>query len=446
MPNTPKSSKLSRKMAATNGLFYPIAGLASLVAFVFLSFVDVREFFYKEPSLSFVERNGVQFVLDGRPFYVNGWNSYWLMDNAVEDHSRPRVRAMLQAGSKMGLTVCRTWAFNDGSSYHALQISPGQFDEKVFKALDYVVAEARRSGVRLILSLVNNLQAYGGKTQYVKWAWQEGIGISSSNDSFFFDPSIRAYFKDYVKAVLTRKNTITGIKYKDDAAIFAWELINEPHCMSDPSGDTLQDWIKDISAFIKSVDEKHLVTVGLEGFYGPKSPKSNTNPSASAYEATLGTDFIRDSQFPTIDFASVHIYPDHWLVTDKVEDKLEFVKKWMLTHVEDGDTELKKPIMFTEYGLSNQNKGFDLSQRDQLIQTVDDVIYKSAKRGQSGAGSMIWQLMVGGMDEYNDDFGFVPWERRPTLALITKQSCRLALIHGRSQLSPSIKELCAHRR
>ncbi|GAB2240271.1 hypothetical protein Droror1_Dr00020789 [Drosera rotundifolia] len=120
------------------------------------------KFFYKEPSLSIVERNGVQFVLDGRPFYVNGWNSYWLMDNAVEDHSRPRVRAMLQAGSKMGLTVCRTWAFNDGSLYHALQISPGQFDEKVFKALDYV-AEAWRSGVRLILSLVNNLAAYGKK-------------------------------------------------------------------------------------------------------------------------------------------------------------------------------------------------------------------------------------------------------------------------------------------
>ncbi|GAB2212464.1 hypothetical protein Droror1_Dr00020431 [Drosera rotundifolia] len=55
------------------------------------------------------------------------------MDNAVEDHSRPRVRAMLQAGSKMGLNVCRTWAFNDGSSYHALPISPRQFDEKVFK-------------------------------------------------------------------------------------------------------------------------------------------------------------------------------------------------------------------------------------------------------------------------------------------------------------------------
>ena len=67
------------------------------------------------------------------------------------------------------------------------------------QALDYVIAEARRNGIRLLLSLVNNLQAYGGKTQYVKWAWQEGVGLSSSNDSFFFDPTIRSYFKNYIK-------------------------------------------------------------------------------------------------------------------------------------------------------------------------------------------------------------------------------------------------------
>jgi hypothetical protein len=68
-----------------------------------------------------------------------------------------------------------------------------------WQALDYVIAEARRHRIRLLLTLVNNLQAYGGKDQYVKWAWQEGTGLSSSNDSFFYDPSIRSYYKTYVK-------------------------------------------------------------------------------------------------------------------------------------------------------------------------------------------------------------------------------------------------------
>ncbi|MBA0782830.1 hypothetical protein Gotri_000654, partial [Gossypium trilobum] len=181
-----------------NGVLYPILGFASCVAFIYMSFGDLKlSSLPKGLSLSFVERNGSHFILDGKPLYVNGWNSYWLMAHSMDENSRGRVSVMLQAGAKMGLTVCRTWAFNDGG-YEALQISPGQFDERVFQALDYVIAEASRHGIRLLLSLVNNLQAYGGKTQYVKWAWQEGIGLSSSNDSFFFDPSIRKYFKNYV--------------------------------------------------------------------------------------------------------------------------------------------------------------------------------------------------------------------------------------------------------
>lgn len=42
------------------------------------------------------------------------------------------------------------------------------------------------------------------------------------------------------QTILTRKNSITGIQYRDDPAIFGWELINEPRCLTDASGDTLQ--------------------------------------------------------------------------------------------------------------------------------------------------------------------------------------------------------------
>lgn len=155
---------MTSRTVARNGLFYPIVGFASCVAFIYLSFGDFRLNFYVGKRMDFVGRNGTQFVVDGKVFYVNGWNSYWLMDQAVDEYSRPRVRTVLQAGARMGLTVCRTWAFND-NTYHALQIAPGQFDEGVFQALDLVIAEANQHGIRLLLSLVNNLQAFGGKTQ-----------------------------------------------------------------------------------------------------------------------------------------------------------------------------------------------------------------------------------------------------------------------------------------
>lgn len=410
---------------AGNGLLYPLLGFASCIAFIYMSFGDLK-FHFQQPEMSFVERNGSQFHVDGKAIYVNGWNSYWLMDQTVEEFSVPRVRAMLKAGAKMGLTVCRTWAFNDGT-YNALQISPGRFDERVFKALDRVIAEARGHGIRLILCLVNNLHAFGGKGQYVKWAGEEGVGLSTSNDSFFFDPSIRKYFKTYLKTILTRKNSITGIEYRNDPTIFAWELINEPRCTSDASGDTLQDWIEEMARFVKSLDQNHLLTVGLEGFYGPTSPgKLSINPGEWA--SSVGTDFIRNFKVPDIDFSSVHVYPDHWIDGQEIEEQLRFISRWVKSHIDDGNRELRKPVLFAEFGLSNRNKDFQASHRDMFYKTIYDIIYKSARKSRSGAGACAWQFMAGGMEEYNDDYGIVPWERPSTYRLITQQSCRLAAI------------------
>lgn len=121
-------------MFAGNGLFYPILGFASFVVFIYMSFGGLRFSLEEEKELGFVMRNGTQFMLDGKAFYVNGWNSYWLMDHSVDFSSRFKVREMMKIGAKMGLTVCRTWAFNDGH-YNALQISPGHFDEQVFQVL-----------------------------------------------------------------------------------------------------------------------------------------------------------------------------------------------------------------------------------------------------------------------------------------------------------------------
>ncbi|XP_051125622.1 mannan endo-1,4-beta-mannosidase 2-like [Andrographis paniculata] len=416
------------RMLCGNGVFYPIVGFASCVAFIYLSFGDLWIDMNADLNLSFVERNGTQLIVDGKPFYFNGWNSYWMMDHSVDFSTKHRVRSIFKTGAKMGLTVCRTWAFNDGD-YNALQTSPGRFNERVFRALDHVIAEARLHGVRLLLCLVNNLQAYGGKTQYVKWAWEEGVALSSSNDSFFYDPSVRRYFKNYVKTVLTRRNTLTGLEYRDDPTILGWELINEPRCITDKSGDTLQDWIEEMSTFVKSIDPNHLVTVGLEGFYGPKSTKRLTvNPEWWA--ADVGTDFIRNSKIPTIDFASVHIYPDHWTHNPNFEYKLKFVAKWMISHIEDGDKELKKPVMFTEFGLSTENKDFTPEQRDRFYKVILDIMYKSAVKKKAGAGSLVWQFLVEGMEEFNDDFGIVPWERKSTYKLFTEHSCRLARVQG----------------
>lgn len=188
---------------------YPLLGTLSILLFLYFNFSDYFNFpVLWLPAIGFVGTNSTKFVIvepDGShqsTLYINGWNSYWLMEESVWGPSRSRVSNMLRRGAEMGMSVCRTWAFNDGDGPNSLQISPGVFNERVFQGLDYVIVEARRHQVRLILSLVNNLNAYGGKAQYVRWAQEAGINVSSSTDSFFSHPTIKDYYKAYIKVCL----------------------------------------------------------------------------------------------------------------------------------------------------------------------------------------------------------------------------------------------------
>ena len=52
------------------------------------------------------------------------------------------------------------------------------------QALDFVVSEAHKYGLRLILSLANNYVNFGGKAQYVQWARNAGQNLNSI-DGFF---------------------------------------------------------------------------------------------------------------------------------------------------------------------------------------------------------------------------------------------------------------------
>ncbi|KAK6266441.1 hypothetical protein QUC31_017278 [Theobroma cacao] len=374
-----------------------------------------------------VERNGNQFVVNGQPFYVNGFNTYWLMVFAADQSTRGKVSELFQQASSVGLTVCRTWAFNDGQ-WRALQKSPSVYDEEVFKALDFVVSEAKKYKIRLILSLVNNWDAYGGKAQYVKWGKAAGLNLTS-DDEFFSHQTLRSYYKAHVKAVLNRVNTVTNITFKDDPTIFAWELMNEPRCTSDPSGDTLQSWIAEMAVYVKSLDAKHLVEIGLEGFYGPSAPaRAQFNPNS--YATQVGTDFVRNHQALGVDFASVHIYADSWISQTISDAHLQFTKSWMEAHIEDAEKYLGMPVIFSEFGVSTKDPGYNSSFRDTLISTVYKTLLNSTKKGGSGAGSLLWQLFPDGTDYMDDGYAIVLAKSPSTSNIISLHSTRLAIFNS----------------
>ena len=68
----------------------------------------------------------------------------------------------------------------------------------LLKGLDLVISEARKYGIRLILSLVNNYDNFGGKKQYVDWARSKGENLNSDDD-FFTNAVVKGYYKDHIK-------------------------------------------------------------------------------------------------------------------------------------------------------------------------------------------------------------------------------------------------------
>jgi hypothetical protein len=108
---------------------------------------------------------------------------------------------------------------------------PGEFNEQGFRALDKVIEVARRKGIRVIIPFVDQAK------------WWGGIGEYAAED-----------FKTTIRYLLTRKNTFTGVEYRDEPAIFGWETGNEI--------DATPTWTREIAAYIKQLDRNHLVVDG----------------------------------------------------------------------------------------------------------------------------------------------------------------------------------------
>ncbi|MCJ1422622.1 hypothetical protein MMC29_000502 [Sticta canariensis] len=240
------------------------------------------------------------------------------------------------------LTVIRMFAFPTVDGFN-LETEPGVFNESMFQAFDYVVAKAGQLGLKLLPALANNWEYNSNMTQTKDW-YADG---AESKDAFWTDADIIQTYKNSVQAILTRKNSITGVVYGQDPTFFAWNLINEGRCeTANCTAADIQSWITEVAPFVKSLT-KSLVTVGQDGFWQASNCHAdNVNPVPNNNDWVLATgqDFLPNHLAEGIDYASIHMWSDNWGRTD-----VPFADGWLYAHMEDAMT-IGKPLVLEEFG------------------------------------------------------------------------------------------------
>jgi hypothetical protein len=105
---------------------------------------------------------------------------------------------------------------------------------------------ANRPGNKLNIALMDFWQWVGGTQQINSWYIPNYNASSDPQRYTFFysDSRTKQLYKDWATFVLNRTNSITGVKYKDDPTIFAWDLMNEPEISSALEGITRDSVIR----------------------------------------------------------------------------------------------------------------------------------------------------------------------------------------------------------
>jgi mannan endo-1,4-beta-mannosidase len=301
------------------------------------------------PTNPFVRQRGGRFLIGQRPFRFVGANVAVM----YRDEDRERMPETLRQAAQAGIKVVRVWAFGEGGPNdvkpvadfadwprnHPFRFAPGHWNEEAFVHLDKVIAEAAKNKIYVQLCLTNWWRDTGGVTQYLRWAGindaaDDSYKFGINNDKailFYSNPETRRLYREHLEKLATRRNTITGVAYRDDPTIFGWELMNEAQAITGRWAER-RAWFVEMSTYLKSLDPNHLIAPGTWGYRSTAERR----------------EWLADHAIPTIDYCDVHIYPrdDHNSFVDSPAALKEFIENRAAAAYS-----VKKPLVFGEFGM-----------------------------------------------------------------------------------------------
>ncbi len=372
-----------------------ISMLAVLTVAVILSCVD-------KGSNGIIRIEDGQFVKHGEPYYFIGTNFWYgpILASEGSGGDRERLSRELDSLCAMGVRNLRVLVGSDGDRgvytkvEPTLQYAPGKYNDTLLRGLDYFLVELGKRDMEAVLYLNNAWEWSGGYSQYLQWAGYGDIPLPRVDgyneyvdyvSDFLKSDSAMGMFRRYVMDIVSRTNTVTGKAYRDDPAIFSWQICNEPRPFGEENKETFKTWLTETAEIIKAIDPNHMVSVGSEGKYGCE------------VDLSLWEEIGRS---PYIDYLNIHIWPFNWGWTSRddmndgtVEPAIALSLEYLDEHMEVA-RRLHKPLVVEEFGFPRDSVGFSrgtsVSMRDRYYEAMLSQMVGQKASGTLLAGFNFW--------------------------------------------------------
>jgi mannan endo-1,4-beta-mannosidase len=326
----------------------------------------------------FVARAGTGLTLDGKPYRFTGYNVY---------NANSRNNCWYSLGDPDGELAAALDAVGPGEEairawfYQGLATTAGTRD---WSAFDQTLNVARARGIKVIVTLADQWgscdSGTGAPSAYKDETWYV-TGYRTS-----VAPGNLRPYRDWVAEIVKR--------YRRDPAILAWQLMNEaevkPALGAECSANAaaiLKAWAADVAGLVKSLDSRHLVSLGTMG----------SGQCGAQY-----TDYQSLYSLATVDLCEVHDYDDLAPMPGDQWNGLAFRLEQCAT--------LGKPLIVGEVGLKNMA----LDARALALGAKFE-----AQFGAGIAGALVWALRDdahGGSSTTDYDAG----EDDPLVSLFTR--------------------------
>jgi mannan endo-1,4-beta-mannosidase len=364
--------------------------------------------FRAPPSRSpYVRRSGTRFVASAKPYRIAGTNMWYAayLGAAAPTGNRDRLKRELDRLHALGINNIRILGSSEFSPLRnsvrpTFRNRTSRFNEKLLVGLDHALAEIGRRGMTAVIYLTNFWEWSGGMMTYLYWTnggryinmndpahpWPEFPDMSSE---FYGHAAAVRMFDDYVRAVVGRRNSVTGRLYRDDPAIFSWQLANEPRPGgSDEAGrrhmKAYLAWIDGSARLIKSLDHNHMVSTGSEGTQGC------INDAQCVIDAHSS---------PAIDYVNAHVWPQNW----SWADPKDLAGTWPTVERNSHDyiaqqvaiaRRVGKPLVIEEFGFPRDNGSFEPGSpttfKDRFYQLIYSTVRDSVHSGGPLQGCNFW--------------------------------------------------------